>query len=50
MSTLQEYVSTFMTISSWIILRIKNISHKILQEVKTRIFRSVNFFKKIRAF
>jgi len=48
MGGLQEYVYTFMAISSGFILRIRNVSHKFEQKVRTRILRTVTFFKKIR--
>jgi len=48
MDNLQEYVSTSMTISRWIILRIWNVSHEFEQKVRTRILRTVSFYKKIR--
>ena len=40
---LHEGVSTFMTISGCIILRIKNISGTFVEEIKTHILCSVTF-------
>jgi hypothetical protein len=45
MCTLYEDVSTFMTISCWILLRMRNILHKIVQKIKTH-FMFNNFFRK----
>jgi hypothetical protein len=44
MGTLLEYVVTFMTISRLILLRIRNISDKIVEKIKTHTSCSINFF------
>ena len=49
-STLYEYVFTFMTISRWIILRMKNVSNKSCRENQNTHFIFSNFFPKIVPF
>ena len=44
MGTLLEDVSTFMTISLWILLRMRNVSDKSCREFKTHILCSIFFF------
>jgi hypothetical protein len=44
--TLHEDLCTFMIISRWILLRIRNVSDKIVQKIKTHILCSITFFRK----
>jgi hypothetical protein len=48
MPTLHEDVFTFMTISRLILPRIRNVSNKVVQKIKTRISCSVTFSRKSR--
>ena len=48
--TLREDLCTFMIISRWIFPRMKNVSDKMLQKIKTHILCSAPFFKKIVPF
>ena len=45
MGTLLEYLCTFMKISRRILLRMRNISDKVVEKIKTHILRSVTFHK-----
>jgi hypothetical protein len=47
--TLHEDILTFMTISRWIILRMRNVSNKSCRENKNTIFTFSNFFSEDRA-
>ena len=39
-------LSTFMTIARWIIFRMRNVSDKVVDEIKIHIFCPVIFFRK----
>ena len=46
MGTLREHIRTFTEMSSWIRLRMRNISHKICRKkIKLHILRSSKFFR-----
>jgi hypothetical protein len=47
--TLHEDLCTFVIISRWILLRIRNFSDKIVEKIKTHILCSINFFPENRA-
>jgi hypothetical protein len=47
MYTLHEDLCTFMTISCWIILRMRNVSDKSCSENQNTHFMFINFFKKL---
>jgi hypothetical protein len=44
--TLHEDVFTFMTMSRWLLLRMRNVSNKVVEKIKTHILCSVTFFRK----
>ena len=44
--TLHVDLRTFMTVSSWILLRIRNVSDRSCKEIKTHILCSINVFRK----
>jgi len=46
MDTLHENLCIFVNISHRIILRIRNVSDKVVQEIKTHILYSITFFPK----
>jgi hypothetical protein len=41
-----EYVSTFMKMSGWILLRMRNVSDIVVEKIKTHFLCSVTFFWK----
>jgi len=45
MGTLHEDLHTFMIISRWIILRIRDVQTKVSEKIKTHILCSVTFFE-----
>ena len=47
MGTLHEDICTFVTISCWILLRIRNVSDKSCRENQNTHFMYSNFFLKI---
>ena len=48
--TLHEYLSTFMTESHSVLLRMRNISDKIVVKIIEHILRSIMFLRKSRRF
>jgi hypothetical protein len=44
--TLHVNLCTFMTVSRWILLRMRNVSDKSCREIKTHILCSINVFRK----
>jgi hypothetical protein len=45
-SSLYEDVFTFMTVSRWVLFRLRNILDKVVEKIKTHILCSVTFFRK----
>jgi hypothetical protein len=45
--TLHEYQYTFFIISRSVLLRMRNVSDKIVEKIKTQILSSITFFSKI---
>jgi hypothetical protein len=45
MGTLHEDVFTFMTISRWILLRVRNVLDKVIENIKTHILYSITFYQ-----
>ena len=50
MGTLHEDQYTFLIISRSVVLRMRNVSDKFVEKIKTQIFRSVTLFSKIVPF
>jgi len=50
MGTLHKDQCIFMIISRSVLLRIKNVSDKVVERIKTYILRSITFFPENRAF
>jgi hypothetical protein len=48
--TLQDDLRAFITISRWILLRMRNIADKSLEKIKTHILCSITFARKSRRF
>ena len=48
MGTLHEDVFTFMTVSQWILLRMRNLSNKFVEKMKTHFIFNNFFFRKSR--
>jgi hypothetical protein len=44
--TLHEDVFTFVTVTCWILLRIRNVSGKVVEKLKTHILCSITVFRK----